>query len=336
MIKGHGDDLYLYGDKVRYNFSSNICDKVDHSALRKFLFEESESIAHYPEPEAYQLERRLAELADIPADCILVTNGVTEAIYLTAHAHYGAHSAIMMPTFSEYADACRANGHKVTAVSKLSDVECDLLWLCNPNNPTGTVIDKQTLSDVVAANPKTIFVIDQAYEDYTDAKLLSDREAIEAGNVILFHSMTKRFSIPGLRIGYMVAASQLLDRIKAVRSPWSVNTLAISAAEYLLDHTNEYTLPTATLLSEAQRVANELTALGVEVMPSETNFMLCRTPRATAAALKEYLVNNHGILIRDASNFEGLTAQHFRIAVQSADENDLLINAIKEWISSKI
>jgi threonine-phosphate decarboxylase len=79
-----------------------------------------------------------------------------------------------------------------------------------------------------------------------------------------------------------------------------------------------------------------LEAIGIEVMPSETNFMLCRTPRSTAAELKQYLVNSHGILIRDASNFEGLTAQHFRIAVQTADENDLLLNAISQWISSKI
>jgi threonine-phosphate decarboxylase len=336
MINGHGDDLYLYGDKVRYNFSSNICDKVDHTELRKYLFDHSESIAHYPEPQAYRLEQRLAEQSDIASDCVLVTNGVTEAIYLTAHAHHGAHSAIVMPTFSEYADACRANSHKVSAISSLSDVSCDLLWLCNPNNPTGTVISKQILTDAIAAHPDTIFIIDQAYEDYTTAELLTDSEVIEAGNVIMFHSMTKRFSIPGLRIGYMVAASQLLDRIKAVRAPWSVNTLAISAADFLLDHTADHALPTATLLAEAKRVASRLAAIGIEVMPSETNFMLCRTPRSTAAELKQYLVNSHGILIRDASNFEGLTAQHFRIAVQTADENDLLLNAISQWISSKI
>ncbi len=335
MIKGHGDDLYLYGGMIRHNFSSNIYNLLDHRALRYHLFEQSENIGHYPEPEAFTLAQRLAAISRVAADNILVTNGVTEAIYLTAQAHRGARSAIMMPTFSEYGDACRANGHVITAVSDLCEVKHDMLWLCNPNNPTGTVIDNRTLTDAIAASPDTIFVIDQAYEDYTAAALLSDDEAVALGNVILFHSMTKRYAIPGLRIGYMVAAKPLIDRVKSIRAPWSVNSLAISAADYLLDHNDDYQLPLSEILSEAKRVAAELREMGIEVMPSETNFMLCRTPYSTAAKLKNYLATQHSMLIRDASNFEGLTPQHFRIAVQLFDENNLLLDAIKQWITSK-
>jgi threonine-phosphate decarboxylase len=336
MINGHGDDLYLYGDSIRYNFSSNIYDKVDHTALIAYLCGELGGIAHYPEPEPYSVERKLAAAEGVNADCVLVTNGATEAIYLTAQAYRDATSAILIPTFSEYRDACLANGHKVLTASDLGSMpfeSCRLVWICNPNNPTGRAVMKADFLSLIRHNSRTLFVIDQAYEDYTRCDLLTDAEAVDCGNVILLHSMTKRFSVPGLRLGYAVGAPELIAKLRALRQPWSVNHVAIKAADYLLDHVADYVVPVEQLLSEAERVAREFTAMGITVEQSATNFMLCRLPKATAADLKDYLAKQHGILIRDAANFEGLTPQYFRVAVQSEDENDILLNAVKQWIT---
>ena len=115
--------------------------------------------------------------------------------------------------------------------------------------------------------------------------------------------------------------------------PWSVNQVAIDAGYYLLEHPEEFRLPLRELMCERQRVADRLSALGcIEVWPSQTHILLCKLRMGKAAALKEYLAREHGLLIRDASNFEGLDDTFFRIAVQEKRENDMLVRAIEKWI----
>ena len=114
--------------------------------------------------------------------------------------------------------------------------------------------------------------------------------------------------------------------------PWSVNQLAIEAAHYLLAHKSDYALDLPTLMAERERMARELSAInGITVYPSDTHILLCRIEGTTAAKLKDYLANNYGILIRDASNFRGLDEHFFRIAVQTPEEDNQLLNILKEW-----
>lgn len=122
--------------------------------------------------------------------------------------------------------------------------------------------------------------------------------------------------------------------MRELRMPWSVNQLAIEAAKYLLDNKSNYHIDADGLHREALRIAESLRALGIAVSNTDCNFILCKLPAGNAAELKEYLVNSHGILIRDASNFEGLGKGHFRVAAQKPVENDMLINAIRQWMES--
>ena len=208
-----------------------------------------------------------------------------------------------------------------------------LFWLCNPNNPDGRVIPKEQLLAQIANNPDTIFVIDQSYGFFTEEPLLTPVEAIAAGNVLQLHSMTKRYAMPGLRLGYITGSQALIDRIREVRMPWSVNALAIEAGLFLASHPSTAPRDKQALLKEAQRLRDELNAIpGLSVEPTKTHFMLCHLDTGTAASLKRYLAENHGLLIRDASNFEGLDAGHFRIAAQTREENDMLVKAIKDYI----
>ena len=150
MIEGHGDDSYKYQRPIEVNFSSNVYGRVDLSGLREHLCRRISGISSYPEPEPYTLEGRLAEKHHLPPASVCVTNGATEAIYLIAQTFRGTNTAIFQPTFSEYADACRMHGHRVTSMYKLPTAEDNYLlppdirmfWLCNPNNPTGAVIEK--------------------------------------------------------------------------------------------------------------------------------------------------------------------------------------------------
>lgn len=333
MIEGHGDDAYKY-KAIKINFSSNVYNHVDHSGLRQHLFRQMESIRTYPEPEPYSLEKKLAEQLHLSAKEVCVTNGATEAIYLIAQTFRNQTSAILMPTFSEYADACRLHGHKVISIYSLDNLpgNARLVWLCNPNNPTGEVRDRKALKTCITEHPDCLFVIDQSYEFFTLKPLLTAREAAELPNVILLHSMTKRFVVPGLRLGYMTACDNLLHEIRLQRMPWSVNQLAIEAGHYLLQSSSEYNIDISLLLREKERLVQSLLSIGgMEVWPSDTHYMLVQLRMGKAAALKEHLATEHGILIRDASNFEGLNEHFFRIATQTPEENDKLVEGIKKW-----
>lgn len=335
MTDGHGDDLYRYSD-IRLNFSSNIYNHLDHSGLDAFLRGHIETVHSYPEPVPASLEAQWALRMGLTGQNLCVTNGATDAIYLIARAFYGADSVIVMPTFSEYADACRMNMHKVKPAYSIDGIQVPksgLCWICNPNNPTGTVYDRQKLMKMAQDNPGCIFVIDQSYSVFTDRPLLENRKAAELPNLLILHSMTKQFAIPGLRLGGVSGCASLIDRISRFRMPWAVNSLAIQAGLYLLDHAQDYAIDIESLLEEKERVAHELEATGgIEVWKSDTHFMLCRLRMGRASALKEFLATEYGILIRDARNFEGLDESFFRIAVQLPHENDELIDAIKEWL----
>lgn len=368
MIEGHGDDTYKYSRPITSNFSSNVYGAANLSLLKAHLCRCIDAIGNYPEPEPYTLEARLAARHGLEAGSVCVTNGATEAIYLIAQTFRGTNTAILQPTFSEYADACRMHAHRVTSLYRLPDErdgyrlppDVRMLWLCNPNNPTGTVVEEHHLSELVRCNPQVCFVVDQSYEYFTLRPLWTAARAAEFPNVLLLHSMTKRYAIPGLRLGYVTADAGLLARLRTHRMPWSVNRLAIEAGLYLTEREEESSetpsapsetpsapsetpsVPSDTLsdssdipsyLRETSRLRTDLEALGgLEVWPTDTHFMLVRLRSGKAAALKHYLAETHGILIRDASNFDGLDERFFRIATQTPAENDRLVKAVGQWL----
>ena len=354
MINGHGDDIYHYGG-IRCNFSSNISPLIDTRPLCRHLAERLTLINHYPEPDAYSLEVLIAAKYGISPNEVLVTSGATDAIWLIAQTLRDEKTfAVKRPTFSEYADACRMYGYEEAPKGGA------VRWLCNPNNPTGELRTTDTVK--VLSRRHHWLIIDQSYEDYTWAPLLSAQTAIDMQNVIVIHSMTKRFAIPGLRLGYITAPSAVIDRLRANYRPWAVNALAIEAGRWLLEdegehhssegehhssegehhssegehHSSEepyYREEMKLLLAQTRYLHERLRGIfGIHVYPTDTNFMLCSIQQSTAAELKEYLLAHHGFLIRDASNFEGLKDCHFRIATQLPEYNRELVEAIKTYV----
>lgn len=316
----HGDDTYNYKG-IRLNFSSNVFNHFNHEGLFAHLADRMPVVCSYPMPEPLTLEQQLAQRLGVPAGCVLATSGATEAIYLIAQAFADCRHDILQPTFAEYAEAVRM-------YANTADEGQQMVWLCNPNNPTGDVRE-------LTFNADTLYVIDQSYECYTTKQLLTARKATDSGNILLLHSMTKEYGIPGLRLGYVVGAAPLIRRIRERRMPWSVGSLAIEAGLYLLEHDSDYALPLDMLINERERVARALASIGkIDVSNSDTHILLCRLHEGTAADLKEILATSHGILIRDASNFTGLDESYFRIAVQLPAENDELIDAIRSVLDN--
>lgn len=328
MIEGHGDDLYRYGGKVRHNFSSNIRDFGGHEALMRHLASKEHLLRNYPEPEPRRLEAALAATLGITPEQVMAFNGATEAIYMIARAHAGAMSGIDTPTFSEYEDACRLNGHTITTSD---DPRCRLCWTCNPNNPTGTAIPPEAMARMLDAKPDKTTVVDASYAAYSVAPVMSVGEMLTRSNVLVLGSFTKRFGIPGLRLGYLAGAPELLEPLRRMRMPWSMGALSIEAGLYFLKHSGDYRIDSTGLHSEAIRIAEALNDMGIATGDTDCNFLLCRLPHGEAGELKKWLVERYGILIRDASNFRGLDKRYFRVAAQTPAENGLLIEALGKW-----
>lgn len=332
MINGHGDDIYSHGKKIVSNFSSNVYNKFDSSDLEKYLCDHISTIHSYPEPDAHTLKSIICKNLHIGSDEICITNGATEAIYLIAQLYRGAKTAVVIPTFSEYEDACRIQQHQLYFIDSLDNIESNtkLVWLCNPNNPTGKIYDADYLDRIVSNHPQTCFVIDQSYAGFTDKKTWSAKEALKYQNVIVLHSLTKCYAIPGLRLGYLTACSELTEKIAHFSMPWSVNQIAQLAGQYLLQNT---AYDFRECITESERVQKIIARInGIKVYPSDMHYFLCRLDKGQAAELKQFLIDRYGILIRDASNFRGLDKRYFRIATQSSEENQELIKALQEWI----
>ena len=323
MIEGHGDDLYRY-DNIKMNFSSNIYNGTDLSALNNYLCSRLDVVRSYPEPSAASLEQMIARECGISPDEVMVTSGAVDAIYLIAQTYRHEGSChILQPTFREYEDACCVFGYQESE-------DAALCWLCNPNNPTGEVM---AIEDVLSlAERHRLLIVDQSYEDYTMAHLLQPADVVHRDDIILLHSMTKRYAVPGLRLGYVTASSEVISRLREQYRPWAINALSLEAGKWLVGQGKTAIPDLPSYLAETQRLRAMLNEIdGIAAFDTQTNFFLCTIRQATAAELKEYLAREHGILIRDASNFTGLTPHHFRIATQSPAENDALVTTIKQF-----
>lgn len=340
MIEGHGDDLYRYDPgMVQMNFSSNIYPHADHTALKEHMAAHLDVINNYPEPQARSMEKLIALHLGIPSEAVMVTNGATEAIYLIAQMLHHSASIIPQPTFSEYADACRIH-HHIVSYEKTDDLATlpndRVYWLCNPNNPTGNVMTKGIIEYVVRHSPRYTFVVDQSYEDYTQEALIQPKEMQDCHNLLVLHSLGKKYAVPGLRLGYVTSHPDTIQLLRSLQHPWSVNALAIEAGMFLLRQNLPAISDLTAYLEETERFRSNLRDIkGIRVFETKTNYMLCEIEDYTSTELKFYLVHEHGILIRDCHNITGLSNHFFRVATQHPEENDALVKAIRQFISGK-
>jgi threonine-phosphate decarboxylase len=338
MIEGHGDDAYRYKVPILADFSSNVLYGPLDAGLRAHLQEKVSTVTHYPESSAQSLQAVAAEAYGVASDQVLVTNGVTEAIYLAAQA--GRHlktATILTPAFAEYEDASRLHGldiHWLPWDSLTPDTHLPngLVFLCHPNNPTGAALSSDRLRQLLSVHRETVFIIDESYIAFTQAVTSLLPQLGDYPNVVVLRSLTKSCRIPGLRIGFAIGHRSLISRLRECKMPWSVNRLAIEAGLYIFAHLPPFSPSLGQLLTNTAAWRGELrSATGWRVYDTDTHYFLVETPAAfTAAALKEHLITGHGLLIRDASNFKGLTAHHFRVACQSSEDNRLLTEALRE------
>ena len=337
MLIGHGDDGYLFNNKILANFSSNVYSQGSNSALKTHLKSRIDIIDNYPDAQGSCLVKILAEYHSLQEDNFVVTNGATEAFYLIAQLFNGQSATIVIPSFAEYEDSCRCNNIALKllewdSMSNETLFHTSLVYICNPNNPTGKVFTLDKIESLLRINHETIFVLDEAYIDFTTSCSSSLELLHRFKNLIIVKSLTKKFCIPGLRLGYLISNADIILELKKFKMPWSVNALALEAGKFIIENIGIYDFPLEQLLKDAKTLMYKVNDIkGFKAFQTFTNFFLCITEFGTAYELKKYLIENFEILIRDASNFKSLKEGNFRVCSQNDQQNNLLLEGLKSW-----
>jgi threonine-phosphate decarboxylase len=329
------------------DFSININPLGPPDSVRWAILSALPCVVEYPDAYSQAFRRLLAEAHRIDAAQFAAGNGSNDLIYALARALKPRRAAIVEPTYTEYLRAMQrvetAVDHWI-ALEPTCDPEpfdpglADIVWLGHPNNPTGRPWQPRILADWIAAFPRTRFVVDEAFLPFVPEE---DKHSLipwlaQLPNVLVLRSLTKVYSIPGLRLGYMAASTELAERVRSEIVPWSVNTLAQHAGMAALADRQFLADTHAWLATQRAWLSRELASLEAvhSVVPSGANFLLLRLRKPRASWLAERMAW-HGIRIRVASNFIGLDDSYLRVAVRTAAENEQLIGRMRDVLEER-
>jgi threonine-phosphate decarboxylase len=309
-------------------------------------------IKFYPDPNPVEFKSAIATYVGhgVKAENILLGNGSIELIYMITEALPQVFKAVIpVPSFSEYEKATLRVGGEVTFVPLPSDFSMDqekikaavtddtkIMCICNPHSPSGRLYTKEEVMELVEFCQKKdiIFSIDENYiefaeegEQNTVAGMVKDYD-----NLFVIRSVTKFFGMAGLRFGYAVAATNLIDKLETVRQPWSMNGLVNTTTLAAFGDTDFIKSTKETINKNKVQLAKDLSAIeGLQVHPSTTNFLLIRivNRKITSTMLKELLAKEK-ILVRDCCTFMGMDDSYIRVTVRSAKDNALLVEKIRQ------
>ena len=366
IISEHGEDIYRLAEELKIqerkiiDFSTSInplgVSKKVKAEIRKHL----KYLHNYPDSEAIRLKKRLAQYHGINPEMILCGNGSTELIFLIAKTLKPKKVLIPAPTFSEYERACKIGYESIVMSYELQKEnnwsinpdefitfmkDSDMAFLCNPNNPTGLLLKKDSVLKIAEAarDLKCYLIVDEAFIDFCQRTVSdlppSQRQGVESGlslisvikevennpYLIVLRSMSLFYALPGLRLGYGVFPQNLIGRLKENKEPWTVNSLAQRAAVVALKD-RVYREGTFRLMKEEKRFFEKsFKKIGIEFFHTDANFYLIKINNA-------YEICQHlkkkGILVRDCSNFKGLDNTYIRVAIKSHRENTILIREL--------
>lgn len=327
------------------DFSANINPLGSPAVLHEHWGDLFYGIGTYPDPKAALLKEKIAKREGIQVNQILIGNGGAEIISLIGRSIAGKKVMIIEPAFSEYEKACRINNCDVTyyqlsdgwdihlddVIEKLSGK--DAVFLCNPNNPTGMYYETHIMLPLLEAckRENCLLIVDEAFYDF-----VAEYESLipylkEFPQLILMRSMTKIFAIPGLRLGYLIADGDFIEKLTDCQPHWSVNSVAIKAGEWCIEDEHHISRTIQFIHSEREALFQFYKENNFEVSDSAINFYLLRDKEShDQYPLFEFLLK-HGIVPRHTFNFPGLEGRWLRFAIRTSVENVRLMEAMKAW-----
>ena len=343
MTHEHGGNISQIENIL--DFSANINPLGVPESVKGAVRDNLGSIEKYPDPYCAELRSRLAIHEKMPAENIVCGSGADDLIFRIVHALSPRRALICAPTFSEYRKAleevgCEIREHILTESSGFTmtdsfieelDENYDICFVCTPNNPTGKLITADILKKLAdkCRERNTILVCDECFLGFVqNGAAFSLRRCMNESSIIL-KAFTKLYAMAGIRLGYVVCGSSAAaERIQNSGQFWSVSALAQAAGIAALAE-DDYVRRTISLIAaEREFLTAELSSLGAVICPSAANFLLFKS----AAGLAEKMLSE-GILIRDCSNFNGLSDGYYRIAVRTHDENVRLLDSLGRCIN---
>lgn len=339
----HGGEVYETPGLL--DFSANINPLGTPPAVKKAVEAALPLLSQYPDPYCRELVAAISDYENIPKEQILCGNGAAELIFSLCQALRPEKALLLAPSFSEYESALRSVGCRVERwrlseeqgfaltedfLEALNQFDGSLLMLCNPNNPTGQVIERGMMERILSAcRRKGIFLfVDECFLDLTEGgEALTLKGALSGReNLLLLKAFTKSYGMAGLRLGYCLSGnSQLLGRMGRSVQAWNVSLPAQLAGAAAFKE--QAFLNRARAIIHAQRpiLAAGMERLGLTVIPSRVNFLLFYSERELRGPLLE-----RGIQIRSCANYPGLTEGWYRAAVKLPEENQRLLTAMEE------
>jgi len=326
------------------DFSSNISPLGFPPLVKKVIKKEIQSLDVYPDPDSTKLRSHLEWYTGIPKDQIVVGNGATEIIYNFCKAFLGKKTPILIPvpTFGEYEAACKLAGCKISFFKTMNLNESldefiklipknGCVFLCNPNNPTGALIPKSKMLEIIknAKKKDTLVFVDECFIELvprSNESVVKDLKKFD--NLFVLRSLTKSFGLAGIRVGYGLGSKKMISILNKIKVPWNVSGLAQKAASAALCHSFYLDKTRNLIKKESKYLSGSIAKMpNFSCHSSATNFILIKSKIKSKTLQKKLLAKK--ILVRDCSNFRGLTDQYIRIAVKNHKENVRLIKALE-------
>ena len=336
----HGGDIYG-GQEIRVDFSVNTNPLGMPDSVVRAIREGTDQDVRYPDYQCRALRRALSRRYGVGESSILCGNGAADLIFRICACLRPHRVLVPAPTFSEYGRSAAQFGAEIAEYRLAEENDfaldsgflaaitpgTDLVFLCNPNNPTGRLCDPELLEEIVlqCGENGTVLVVDECFIEFTGGRSLLP---LLEGNphLLILRAFTKLYAMAGLRLGFLLNADPaLLDRIAAWGAEWSVSTVAQRAGLAALDE-EDWLERTRDLVARERRwLTEQLTALGLTVYPAQANYLLFRAPWSVREALLE-----KGVMVRDCTSFRGLDDRDFRIGIKTRAENEILIETLQE------
>jgi len=297
-------------------------------------------IARYPDGNGYELKDALARRHGLDMSTIVLGNGSNDVLELVALAFLapGRSAVFSQHAFAVYPLATQARGarmivvparnygHDLEAMTKAVADDTHVLWVANPNNPTGTLAAPDAIETLLRRVPeRVIVVLDEAYNEYLppSAKTDTPKWLKRHPNLVITRTFSKAYGLAGLRVGYALAHPSVADMMNRVRQPFNVNSLGLAAAAAALDDMEFVARSYAENLQGLRQLEEEVTRLGLDYIPSSGNFITVRVGRA-AEIFKRLL--KRGVIVRPVAGYE--LPEHLRVTVGTPEENDVFLAAL--------
>lgn len=333
----HGGDIYRYPNAL--DFSANCNPYGMPEGVKAAAVKALERAQNYPDVSCSELRRAVEQAEKVPYDQIICGNGAADLIFGLALARKPQKGLLTAPAFAEYEQALASVGCEIKHVvlkeeegfvpgkDFLDEIteDLDMVFFCNPNNPTGVLVNQEYLRRVAekCKECNVFLVLDECFIDFLETP---DRYSMkpyleEFPGMFLVKAFTKKYAMPGIRLGYgFCSDSHVLEDMKAVMQPWNVSVIAQEAGIAALKEESYWQRSREKVWEERAYLLKKLKEMKLQIYGSKANYIFFRGPEG----LKEFCLER-GISIRDCSNYEGLSSGFYRIAVRTRQENEKLL-----------